>query len=301
LAKSDVGSGQDLVGNPPATETLRPNAAGDETSIESQFPASGAHWEKVDEVEADDDTSYVQDTTGSYKRDLYNLPASSGSGVINFIKIYFKCMGQPEFQGFQPHAKPSLKSNSKVTDGTEVNLTGWTMYSEQWDKNPADDEAWEWADIDALQIGVSLHGTVDFYARCTQVYVEIDFTPAGEGLLASLDSSEAGSGQDVVAQAQAILQGTESGGGADSLISLLAVLAKSDSGVGLDAVLENCRIAADAGVGVDGITSLDIKRALRLVVLTSQLRQIQTQTSQHRKLKAITSQLRNIKGFTSEG
>ena len=54
------------------------------------------------------------------------------------------------------------------------------LRSEQWDTNPADSQAWEWADIDALQIGVSLKGGGDFpesfHSECTQVYVEVDYT-----------------------------------------------------------------------------------------------------------------------------
>jgi len=42
-----------------ATEILRPNAAGDETTIASQYPDSGAHWDKVDEETPDNDTTYV--------------------------------------------------------------------------------------------------------------------------------------------------------------------------------------------------------------------------------------------------
>ncbi|GAI28751.1 unnamed protein product, partial [marine sediment metagenome] len=73
------------------------------------------------------------------------------------------------------YAKPSLKSNSTVTDGTEQLVTWrWSIKSQQWDTNPADDEAWEWADIDDLQIGVSLRG--DLGCICTQVYVEVDYT-----------------------------------------------------------------------------------------------------------------------------
>ena len=160
-----------------ATETLRPNAAGDETSIESQLPDSTFHWDKVDEASADDNTTFVyNNTTAAYQRDLYNLPASSGSGTINFIKIYFRVLTTGAVAG----VKPSLKSNSTVTDGTEIQPPAyvWTTYSQQWNTNPADSQAWEWADIDALQIGVSLKPEVGVYGcSCTQVYVEVDYTP----------------------------------------------------------------------------------------------------------------------------
>ena len=161
-----------------ATETLRPNAAGDENTIDFQIPADSFpatdHWNKVDE-EVADEVTYLDSQSLIYQRDLYNLPASSGSGTINFIKIYFRCRGGGLTNG---DARPALKSNSTVTDGTEVNLAGaWTTYSQQWNTNPASEpDAWTWADIDALQIGVSLKKYADGQAQVTQVYVEVDYT-----------------------------------------------------------------------------------------------------------------------------
>lgn len=167
------------------TETLRPDATGDENSIELQLPADSFpatdHWNKVDEASADDYVTKVYIyTTGSYFRDLYNLPASaipSGS-TINSITIYFRCDNY--YDVGNAYAKPSLKSNSTVTDGTEVNLTqGYVTYSQTWTTNPADSAAWEKADIDALQIGVSLKlDSSDDYPSCTQVYVVVDYTVA---------------------------------------------------------------------------------------------------------------------------
>lgn len=152
------------------TETLRPNAAGDETTVEDQFPDSGSHWEKVDEASPDDDT-YVYGFTG---RDLYNLPASSGSGTINFIKVYFRAR---DVYGTNT-IKPSIKSDGIVTDGIGIDPSDtYATYSQQWNTNPADHQAWEWSDIDALQIGIWLAG-LQTIVYCTQVYVVVDHSPA---------------------------------------------------------------------------------------------------------------------------
>lgn len=75
--------------------------------------------------------------------------------------------------------KICIKSNSTVTESTETVGSSWETVSEEWAVNPADSEAWEWADIDALQIGVSIvRGAAGTEAQCTQVYVEVDYTPA---------------------------------------------------------------------------------------------------------------------------
>lgn len=157
-------------------ETLRPNAAGDECSIDSYLGGGNCgacpnHWGCVDEERADD-TSLVRTQSLTYLRDLFNLPASSGSGIINFIKIYFRVLGA----GGYGHAKPALKSNSTPTDGTEVDLTSaFVTHSQQWDVNPADGEDWEWDDIDSLQIGISLQAEFEEMTYCSQIYVEIDY------------------------------------------------------------------------------------------------------------------------------
>jgi len=165
--------------DPGSTETLRPNAPGDDTQF-TPYPAV-PNWQNVDEVSADDGTTYINTPRyGTNLRDLYNLPASSGAGTINFIKIYFRCTDGDVYGGLG-YVKPSLKSNSTVTDGTQISLTAaYVTYSQQWNTNPAPPgtDAWTWADIDALQIGVNSAATGDGICFCTQVYVVIDYTAA---------------------------------------------------------------------------------------------------------------------------
>jgi len=166
-------------------ETLRPSAPGDETSIESQFPDSTFHWDKVDEASTDEDETYVINDFSEvsiYQRDLYSLPASSGSGTINKITVHFRCRCESSTTGIG--YKASIKSNTTVTDGAEKTPSAgntWEPFSQEWAVNPAPPgtDAWTWDDIDALQIGVNLksRSVEDTYARCTQVYVEVDYTP----------------------------------------------------------------------------------------------------------------------------
>jgi hypothetical protein len=96
-ANVTIGGGQVILTSNTATETLRPNAAGDVTSISAQFPASGAHWNKVDEATADNYTTYVSTNSTNYQRDLYNiLDHSTGSGLINSVTIHFRFAGDKE-------------------------------------------------------------------------------------------------------------------------------------------------------------------------------------------------------------
>ena len=77
--------------------------------------------------------------------------------------------------------KIAIKSGSTVAESVGKSLAEydtWETISQEWTVNPADSESWEWTDIDALQIGVSLSMPEGYASsRCTQVYVEVDYTP----------------------------------------------------------------------------------------------------------------------------
>jgi hypothetical protein len=164
-----------------ATEILRPNAPGDETSITSQAPASGAHWDKVDDESPDETSTCIFQGTSSYERDLYNIPNHSvGSGIINSIRIYFRF--RSILSGHTAYAKPSQKSGDTITDGDEKTESNgvYTTFSQEYITNPATGNPWTWDEIDALQIGASIKGTHPYVVYLTQVYVEIDYTEVPE-------------------------------------------------------------------------------------------------------------------------
>jgi len=160
-------------------ETLRPNAAGDETNL---IPHNTLNWQMVDEEIADDDTTYVYtQALATWQRDLYNLPASLGKGTINSVTLYFR-VGSSSADEAQ---KGVIKSNSTITETASKNVCTeygsdiWHTYSQEWTTNPAGGD-WTWADIDALQIGINMYGTslgCPMTSYCTQVYVEIDYIP----------------------------------------------------------------------------------------------------------------------------
>jgi len=158
--------------------TLRPNKAGDETDIPSQYPNSGEHWDKVDDIEPDDNDTYVySNDQGVWHRDLYNLPDNVGEGTIDSVIVYIRC----NMSG-TGYAKPSLETYGRVVDGDQITLTtSWTTYSQKWNTNPITDRPWTWDEILALQVGVNIEavqsGIVAGTARCTQVYVEVYYTP----------------------------------------------------------------------------------------------------------------------------
>ena len=160
------------------TEILRPNGAGSQTGINL---ASGcgahAHWQCVDEASPDDASTYVYASyTGGSGRDLYALSDHTGSGTINKVTAYIRIANNGGiFCGSK--GAVSIKADGTAYDGTDNScIYSWKTYSKEWTTNPSTGLAWTWDEIDALEAGVKLTYNTK-HARCTQVYVEVDYTP----------------------------------------------------------------------------------------------------------------------------
>lgn len=164
-----------------ATETLRPNAAGDVTELLRQTPDSTFHWDKVDEEVTDEEATTVEnrgDDTQGPGSDLYNLPDSEvGAGVINSVTAYIRVM-QTEATSY---LRLEIKTNGVryQSDNKQSAPGGWASYSKAWATNPQTTDPWTWAEINALQAGVMAPGPpVGDSNFCTQVWVVVDYTPA---------------------------------------------------------------------------------------------------------------------------
>ena len=119
----------------------------------------------------------MQQNDTTYKRDLFNLSAhSQGSGTINKVTVY----AESRRGASSGYMKIALKSGTTTVEGNEISLlSSYTLHGKEWALNPDTSLAWTWADIDALQIGVALRGfSSSYWGRCTQLYVEVDYTPA---------------------------------------------------------------------------------------------------------------------------
>ena len=161
------------------TEIFRPNAAGDETNISSQYPATGEHWDKVYEETSDGDSTYVASNNSTWEEDLYDITDHStqtAAGTINYVKVYMVCRTTTD-NVTQSSAYVHIKTNGAGDNGTEQTLTSsYATYSHQWDTNPQTSANWTWDEIDALQIGVGIRQpNVAEYTPVTQVYAEVGF------------------------------------------------------------------------------------------------------------------------------
>ena len=160
-----------------STETLRPNAAGDSTQF-TPYPNTGeANWEDVDEETADNDTTYVYNSTTPAKTDVYNLTPHTGSGTINSVTVYAVAKKTGGTGNNITIVIRTGGTNYNGATGAQSLTTSYATYSDSWATNPKSGNPWSWDDIDALQAGCTLSYKIGYQNRCTQVYVVVDYTP----------------------------------------------------------------------------------------------------------------------------
>lgn len=138
----------DWIGNT-KIQAILPNGAGSSTQWD---PSAGDNYACVDERPASD-TDYVSTNTVG-EIDLYAASNLSGSiGSVKCVQLQARCAyeGSPT----PTHLQLGLRSggaNYFSADKTPPASFGQSVYA-LWDTNPADSEAWEEADVNALEIG----------------------------------------------------------------------------------------------------------------------------------------------------
>ncbi len=178
---------------PPQTLTIRPINTG-----QSEQLANGPlgvpdnpNWQSVDEETHNGDTDFVYtDDQATYINDTYILqPHTTETGDINNVTIYL--VGTKYGTGGGPPVDNDMKPamyNGGARDfydsDTSVTLTtSYVTYSWNHDTNPFTSSNWTWTEIDQLQVGVALIGRDYQYSNCTQVYVEVNYTPSASPFL----------------------------------------------------------------------------------------------------------------------
>lgn len=169
------------------TETLRPNADGDKKQWD--LPSSGDHYDEVDETSPDEDSTYIAvlATNPAAERDLFQLPNPSNiqeGDTINSVKVYYRVRGT---KYTSTRAMPVVKTHGTEYQGGTMQSfgTSYETKSYTWTTNPNTGNAWTLQELNNLQAGVE--GTRGIgggfppqfdETRCTQVYIEVDYTPA---------------------------------------------------------------------------------------------------------------------------
>jgi len=187
-------------------DTLRPAGYGVHTGL-YDYPEATYNWEKVDDTgSGDGDTTYVYDedpNSNDWDYDLYNIPDIDFCETDEIIKItvYVRC--KKDVSGGSPAGRTIIYTHATEYRGTTNYLTTtYTLYSKEYADNPNTNQPWTQAEIADLQIGVDLLSIhvlkpteVTAYARCTQIYVEVEYeAPPDDYVLLPVDynSTETG-------------------------------------------------------------------------------------------------------------
>lgn len=169
-----------------ATTTLRPAGAGNSTQLTAT--GAGTNHGCVNESSSDGDTTYVVTSISSgHQTDLYTIDANSigVSDTINSITVYIIARATAIGRLITANRVITIRENSVTTYDASVALTtSYATYSKTWNTKPSNGTSWTKTDIDNLEIGVRLvinNNGGSAAARCTQVYVIVDYTPSGGG------------------------------------------------------------------------------------------------------------------------
>lgn len=156
-----------------STLTLRPDGSGSATALSSSGCAS--HYLCVNETIPDDDATFVERPSNSWRTDLYSIddPASP-VGTIDNVVVYCRA----KLTKTQGDVMPSVYIGGVEYNGSSQALSSsYAEYQYLWTINPNSGVAWTWTDITNLEAGLRLKGqNASFPARCTQVWVEVTYT-----------------------------------------------------------------------------------------------------------------------------
>ncbi len=159
------------------TEIIRPNANGDLQGAPYQSPASGEHWDKVDEVVADDYGTWVYGHWSINYKELYHLSSPPPFASISSVTVYCRGRGTNPYN-YGNFGYVLIKTHGVVYQGYGdwfYNSQGWKTISSVWNTNPFTGAAWTNDELAALQAGFYAISGASFGngVYLTQVYVSI--------------------------------------------------------------------------------------------------------------------------------
>jgi hypothetical protein len=132
--------------------TLRPDSDGDSSAW---TPNSGANYAMVDEVQSDDDSTYVEGATSGDK-DLYHYESlPQVTDAIKAVQIVTECR-ETDAQTF--NIQMPVKSGALEDDGSGQ-VVGSSDYVQRFrlmDVNPITGLPWTIAEVNAAQFGIKL-------------------------------------------------------------------------------------------------------------------------------------------------
>lgn len=165
---------------PPASQVIRPTGAGSVWGIDHQFPDEGEHWDKVADVTPDEDDTFLWEDSSFGHWDTFEL-SNPATGTESITKVTATVRGRDQGDGAHAAIQTVIRTGGSEYFGGEETLSGsYENYSKEYKNNPKTGNQWTWAEVTALEAGVFLVTNDGKNARCTQVFITIEATPACE-------------------------------------------------------------------------------------------------------------------------
>lgn len=172
-----------------AIDTLCPTGNG---ALIEWDPSDATNWQQVDDCAvADEDSTFISTSTAA-ERNLsafgaFAISADSVQDVTVRYRARLQAAGTAS-------VRPMLRVNGiNYFGATQALTTSYVSYAYAWTTNPDTAASWTEAAVNGggpnplQQIGIELESTSATVARCTEYYVEANYTPAApadDGLVA---------------------------------------------------------------------------------------------------------------------
>ncbi|MDI6820298.1 MAG: S8 family serine peptidase [Candidatus Hodarchaeaceae archaeon] len=164
---------------------LRPNASGQYAEYSTVVGAT-EHWDAVDDVAPDEDSTYAATATLGH-RDVFNLDDGGLPDVpISNVRVYARAR-KTTAAATKINLMIRTHDNDYVSEDMAL-TTSYANYYRDWAANPPTGKSWTASEVDALQAGVRSASSKSH--RVTQVYVEVAHAVPRYGVEASISPSE---------------------------------------------------------------------------------------------------------------
>jgi len=172
----------------PDTETLYPEGVGSYTEFPYQFPDSGFHWQKVDEIIPDEASTFIYssiDDTGTYI-DTFTVQDTSieEGSTINSVTVYIRERSIATTGNLKGYSGTEIISHSTLYEGTfALASSTWSYKTTVYTVNPFTSAEWTLEEINAIEIGGKGRSRYDSKngewttADITQCKIVIDYSP----------------------------------------------------------------------------------------------------------------------------
>lgn len=134
-------------------EALRPTGSGSNTAW---TPNTGTDWDAINDTTPDDDSTYISKNNASLPGKMTGVMGNlaTTAGTIGAVQTVLRA--RKDITGETTTINPVLRPTSTDYTGDNIILgQSYSYYKQMYTTNPDDSQAWEIADVNGIEAGVS--------------------------------------------------------------------------------------------------------------------------------------------------